>query len=188
MTFIFNNGIPAAANNPSVDQPDMLQNNISTEGILAVDHYTFNTPTGGIHTQVHLGQFTTPDVINAAGSQGSVIFGFSGTADNAHAQCFFKNPNGTFLMSANRAFGSFQMTNGNMTLINGMNSTVSVVAGATSGTGTITLSPNVVSGTNYVVIASCSVGNAVSTSITSSTVFTLTAVVNSIVSYIVLQI
>lgn len=39
----FNSGIPAAGNDPSVDQPSMLNNNVSTLGLIATDHVTFNT-------------------------------------------------------------------------------------------------------------------------------------------------
>lgn len=54
--FIFNNGVPAANNNPSSDQPDMLINNQSNEAIWAVDHYGFNEAPdfGGLHKQVRL--------------------------------------------------------------------------------------------------------------------------------------
>ena len=52
MTFTFNAGIPAANNNPSVDQPVMLQNNIATNGIIAVDHVGFNISNGGEHNKV----------------------------------------------------------------------------------------------------------------------------------------
>lgn len=55
MTFFsFNDAIPATNNNPSVDQPDMLTNNISTQGILGIDHYSFNDNDGGWHKQVTL--------------------------------------------------------------------------------------------------------------------------------------
>lgn len=49
MTFTFNNAIPASGNNPSVDQPGMLTNNISTANIINVDHRGFNQTSGGKH-------------------------------------------------------------------------------------------------------------------------------------------
>lgn len=47
--------VPAAPNDPSVDQPNMLINTQSIEGIIAVDHQGFNTSTneGGYHTVIH---------------------------------------------------------------------------------------------------------------------------------------
>lgn len=50
--FTFNTGIPAAGNNPSVDQPDMQINNLSTNDILDIDHVTFNANNGGQHKQI----------------------------------------------------------------------------------------------------------------------------------------
>lgn len=52
--FIFSTNKPAANNDPSVDQPDMLQNNVSTNGIINVDHYTFNDNNGGLHKQTQI--------------------------------------------------------------------------------------------------------------------------------------
>lgn len=50
--FPFNANIPAANNNPSDDQPLMLQNNQSTMGLIGVNHVTFNENTGGFHTSI----------------------------------------------------------------------------------------------------------------------------------------
>lgn len=60
--FAYNRDIPDAPNNPSVDQPDMLANTNSIDDLLAVDHYSFNTPTGGIHKQVTLINEAAPGV------------------------------------------------------------------------------------------------------------------------------
>jgi hypothetical protein len=54
MSFTFYNTIPAGPNNPSADQPLMLQNNIATEALIGVDHVSFNATPGGYHTVVHL--------------------------------------------------------------------------------------------------------------------------------------
>jgi hypothetical protein len=62
MTFTFNNAIPAAANNPSSDQPGMLTNNISNALIWAVDHFGFNSSNGGSHQCVRM-PFISPGVI-----------------------------------------------------------------------------------------------------------------------------
>jgi hypothetical protein len=52
MAFPFNMGIPAANNNPSADQPIMQQNNVSSYGILGVDHVTYGIVNAGTHTSV----------------------------------------------------------------------------------------------------------------------------------------
>ena len=62
MTFTFNNAIPAAGNNPSSDQPDMLQNNISNALIWDVDHYGFGVANGGTHLRVRM-PFNPPGAI-----------------------------------------------------------------------------------------------------------------------------
>lgn len=43
--------IPATANNPSVDQPDMKDNTNHIDDIIAVDHYSFNNNNSGWHKQ-----------------------------------------------------------------------------------------------------------------------------------------
>lgn len=52
MSFPFNFGIPAANNNPSDDQPIMQQNNMSSFGILNVDHVTYGLTNAGTHKTV----------------------------------------------------------------------------------------------------------------------------------------
>lgn len=49
MSFPFNTTIPAANNNPSDDQPIMQQNNVSSYGILNVDHVTYGLTNAGTH-------------------------------------------------------------------------------------------------------------------------------------------
>jgi hypothetical protein len=52
MAFPFNTGIPAANNNPSADQPIMQLNNVSSYGILDVDHVTYGIVNAGTHKSV----------------------------------------------------------------------------------------------------------------------------------------
>ena len=52
MTISYNNGIPAANNNPSTDQPNMKTNTDAIDTLLAIDHVSFNTASGGTHKQV----------------------------------------------------------------------------------------------------------------------------------------
>lgn len=157
MTISYNNNIPDAPNNPSNDQPLMKTNTNAIDSILQVDHYSFNTTNfSGNHLQIHLGQFTNPAIVNAAAAEGSVVYSKAGTTDTAHAQLFFKNANGVdFLLSAVRAFGSFLMSNGNTTKINGENFTFLV----TGNSAVVTLTNNATDGsTNFVVISNVTQG------------------------------
>lgn len=58
--FSYNTGIPAANNNPSVDQPNMQTNTNSINSILNVDHYNFNDNEGGHHRQTTFVDQTIP--------------------------------------------------------------------------------------------------------------------------------
>ena len=51
-TFLYNENIPAAGNNPSNDQPLMYINTNSIDALIAVDHVSFNADSGGQHVQV----------------------------------------------------------------------------------------------------------------------------------------
>ncbi len=57
MSFTFFPNIPNAPNDPADDQPDMLQNNVAINALVAVDHVGFNNPVpdGGYHTIIHQG-------------------------------------------------------------------------------------------------------------------------------------
>ena len=68
--FPFNPNIPASADNPSNDQPLMLTNNTSTNGLIAVDHVGFNSTNnlGGCHNFVHLvAQGSAPPALGFTG-------------------------------------------------------------------------------------------------------------------------
>lgn len=56
----YNNGIPDANHNPSVDQPPMRVNTDAVDTILAVDHVSFNTNGGGWHKQVTFASNNVP--------------------------------------------------------------------------------------------------------------------------------
>jgi len=153
MSFTFSTTIPAAANNPSVDQPVMLQNNVATNGIIGVDHITFNTANGGNHLQVHLPAFTAPTVVNGTGTQGSVIYSVAGVADSSYAQLTFLNARSlNFPLNLIRAY-ALSDTNGNV--ISSQSFNVTSIARSGPGTSyTITLPANVVTGTtNYAVFS-----------------------------------
>jgi hypothetical protein len=52
MTFPLDFVIPAAANNPSNDQPIMQMNNVSIYGLMDVDHVTYGMMNAGTHKHV----------------------------------------------------------------------------------------------------------------------------------------
>ena len=61
-TYTYNNAIPAANNNPSLDQPDMLTNTQSIDSLIAVDHVGFNAAGGGRHNQITFNANNVPAV------------------------------------------------------------------------------------------------------------------------------
>ncbi len=149
MSFLdFFNNIPAAANSPSVDQPNMLTNNASNASIWTIDHIGFNNSQGGYHQQV---------TFNATHSQGaqtdpqSVLFTQAGSA-STKADMYFKNQNGTFQVSPIRAWGTFDK-NGATLGSQLENATVSKVS---MGVFTVTMSANAVTGNNFAVLVSTS--------------------------------
>ncbi len=151
MTFTFNDGIPAANNNPSVDQPDMLSNNVSTNGILAVDHISFNAPNGGTHKQV---TFIGKNVPGAQTDPTSVLYTNSGTASSV-ADLFFRSQNGIFQVIPIKAWGLCNVVGGVVTIATSVNVT-SVVRSA-KGKYVVTLTANATIGTNFAVLVSCTI-------------------------------
>lgn len=164
MSFTFSTTVPAAPNNPSVDQPDMLQNNVATSGIVAVDHITFNALGGGQHKQV---TFNSKNVPAAQTDPQSVLYtdNVIATATNTAsastvASLFYRNQNSgpgpannAFPISMLRAFGCFD---GGGNPLNTWNMSITLPAGHTPGSGvyTIDLPANIVTGTSYLVIPS----------------------------------
>jgi|GEM_PF-5026029 hypothetical protein len=158
MSFTFNDTIPAANNNPSNDQPVMLANNVATNGILAVDHVTFNNAFGGTHKQV---TFSSENVPGTAPSDPlSILYTNNitmATATNTVsastiAQPFFQNQNAIFPISLIRAYGYFD-NNGNP--LNTYNCSSGPYVG---GIGYIvSLASNAVIGTNFGVIVTSNI-------------------------------
>lgn len=199
----FDPTIPFANNSPSSDQPKMLANNVSTNGILAVDHIGFNAGYGGNHLQMHMPSYSISHVaVSTAANEGSVVYtgktaaspGNPGQADPNHAQLYFTIDNLTaplmpqvnLLVSAVRAFGSIQIAPNSATILNGMNFTVMTNAGGTITT--ITLTPNVTTGGAYTIIALAENGQTIIVS-KANNQFTVTAfIVPYILNFVVLQI
>lgn len=157
MTISYNRDIPDGPNNPSNDQPKMKTNTNSIDDWTAIDHVRFSNSPAGNHLQMHLPFYATPTVVNGTATQGSVMYGGTITgavgkksADADHAIALFKQPNATFIMSAIRAFGSFTLTAGVTTFNNSSNCVSVTIAG--SFVVTVTLDPNCVTSTSYIVI------------------------------------
>ncbi len=155
MTFNFNSSIPAANNNPSVDQPDMLTNNQSTDGILAVDHVSFNTANGGQHKQV---TFNNKNVPGAQTDPQSVLYSNNITLASATntisastvSEMFYRNQNGTLPVSMVKAFGCFD---GGGTLLNGYNiGPATVNPHPSAGLYNFDIPANILTGTSYSVL------------------------------------
>jgi hypothetical protein len=163
MSFSFNDGIPAAPNNPSVDQPIMLQNNVSTQGIMTVDHIGFNAANGGQHqwTQFPIAaSFPTPPTPTA---MNSVAFPAAGIANIAVAQYKFQTSLSTVFLSAVKAFALG--TSGGILASQSFN--VASIVRNSVGNYTVTLDANTVTGTDYAVFVS-NTGNAGNTAIVNS--------------------
>lgn len=180
--FTFNNAVPAAGNNPSIDQPDMLTNNVSEDGILAIDHVSFNTNDGGTHKQVNfINKFVQP----AQTDPSSVLYTVSGTA-STKADMRFKNENGIFPVNALRAYGSYVVLAGSAAFVDSFNVTRTSTATVT----TITMPAGITTGTSFTILAFITDNNSITYAITGADTFTLTnniGAANKIVSFIVLQ-
>lgn len=157
MTFVFNPNIPAGPNNPSNDQPLMLQNNQSTNSIIAVDHVTFNITQNpnGYHVVIHfVDQNTTnPGAIVGVGQL------YTKTV-NGDQRLFFESGNGvvtqitnpnsisTVVLKASAIFTS-QNTNGAAALVSSNN----ITSITRNGLGRYdVVMTNALSNTNYYVM------------------------------------
>ena len=150
----YNPNIPAANDLLSADQGPMQENFQSIQTLIDIDHVDFVQGQFGQHKQVNLSidQAATP----LAGAKGVL---YANTDTQTSLSQVFYQPAGTsipFLMlSAIKAFGSFQGSTSGTSTICAFNAAASV----TSGSYTITLNAGVLSNTNAVVIISVT-GNA----------------------------
>lgn len=150
MTFTFNTAIPAANNNPSVDQPDMLINNQSTDGILNVDHISFNAMNGGQHKQI---TFNNKNIPGAQTDPQSVLYTNSGTASSVSQQ-FYRNQNGIFQVSPIKAWAFVNSAGG---IIASQSLNVSSIVPAGTGRYNVTLTANAVNSTNFAVLVTATI-------------------------------
>ncbi len=189
MSFTFNDGIPAANNNPSFDQPEMLQNNISNALIWNVDHIGFNDASneGGSHVQNTYYHFSAPS--NPVGTPASVAYPAGGVGDATHAQYYFRNSLTSFIINAVKAWGSFIVTSSGNTLLDNFNcaSLSTDLAGTTS---TITMNVGTTGSNNYTILPFITGNQSISYSITGTNTFNITNNAGGVgqrVSFIVLQ-
>ncbi len=121
MTFSYNNGVPAANNNPSVDQPDMLINAQSIASLVAVDHVGFNATGGGRHNQVTFNANNVPSIptsppvlfTNTAAGLPQLFFYSGPDAAHTSSQYVIAANGSTFLLAGIiMKWGSFTLLGG----------------------------------------------------------------------------
>jgi hypothetical protein len=155
-SFVFNNAIPAAPNNPSVDQPDMLTNNISTDAILAINHISFNAAKGGTHLLVNFTadpNFITPPVAPLLND--SILYTQAGVASTS-AALFFQNAQTTLVISSVKAWALCNGAAGG--IVAGQSMNVASVVRNSTGRYTVTLMTNAVNSTNIAILITTSSG------------------------------
>lgn len=146
MTFTFNTAIPAANNNPSVDQPDMLVNNQSTDAIINVDHISFNAMNGGQHKQVTFNNVAAP---GAQINPQSILYTVAGIA-SSNVDMRFRNQNKIFPVNLIRAYGFIDGAAGGIIASQSINVTSAVRNSA--GDYTITLEASTVATADFGVL------------------------------------
>ena len=150
MSFTFNNSIPASGNDPSVDQPNMLSNNAAIQGIINVDHITFNESNGGQHRQITIPatSYISPPPLQIG--NGSIIYTNPGTASMAGAQLFYVNSLATTQLSAIRAWAFCRPAG----VVAGQSVNVVSVIRTSIGQYAVTLTANAVSSANFAILVS----------------------------------
>lgn len=166
-SFTYNTGVPAAPDNPSVDQPQMLTNTQSINTLIAVDHVSFNDVgsgppdgSGGHHLKISFDS-KNPPIANPTDPV-SILYtnNVTATATNTASastvsEIFYRNQNGVLPVSMFKAFGSFS---GAGTLLNGFNISPAVVnPHPSAGLFNLEIPPNILTGTSYSVFLGCGI-------------------------------
>lgn len=161
MSFPFNTGVPATGSSPAQNYGAMQQNNVSSQAILAVDHYTYGNTIGGQHQKC-----TFPEIIPvpaAPAPGGAVLYPSAGQANPAIAQLSVNNSQVTLIPTVIRAYGVIsRYASGpyprDINMLNSFN--VDLSAGQSQQTNNSTfriiLLPNTVANTNAGVIINAS--------------------------------
>lgn len=151
--FTYDNTVPAASHNPSVDQPVMLINSQSSASIWDEDHIGFGSDNGGTHVQQTYTGFSVGTLITGAAN--STAYPAAGVAVTANPQYYFKNTNGIRPLSPIAAFAGFTSTTSPTvpTLDNAYNVTATSTTTSLSTTiYTLTLATGIVSGNAPIII------------------------------------
>jgi hypothetical protein len=163
-TWNFNEDIPAADNNPSEDQPLMLENNASIDGILDEDHYTFETTISGksvdgLHKQV---TFPFQQVPGAQTDPESTLY-TDANAESAslNSNLWYRNNDGIFPTSAIRAAVTCGVTNGTVGDVPRTNSFNVTNVATNSGIVTVTLAAGAIKSNDAIVLGTYSTGSAI---------------------------
>jgi hypothetical protein len=154
-SFIFNDAIPAAGNNPSNDQPIMLANNVANTGIWDVDHIGFNSVNGGKHTTVSFPSSPIYVVPPSPSGNGSVVYVNQGVA-STFPQVYFITSQANFSLSLIRAYGIYPGTaiTGAVVATNQFN--ISSVMRVSVGLYAVTLNTNIVTSNTFGVMVTSS--------------------------------
>ena len=161
-SFTYYPTIPTAPDNPSFDQPLMQINSTSINGLVAVDHVTFNATgsggpgtSGGQHLQVTFNGKNVPgspptDPLSIMYTNNVNAAAFNTASASTVAEVFYSNANTIYPVSMIKAFGCFDNTG---TSLNTWNLALKTVGGhPTTGDYIMTMPTNCVTGDNYSVI------------------------------------
>ena len=208
MSYPINVSIPATGHTPAQDYNGMRTNYAHIDSYLSVDHVDPGESGNGTHKQVTLHTSATPAVQSGTTS---VVYSKAGVTTSPTVQLFYNNSqvdtispvNDPFPLSIIKAFARFNGTTGG--IIGGCATNISSIVRNSTGNYTVTLKNNVVTSSNYMVLAMTgvkvvgpiSVPLDIGYSITSATQFNLYTIFYSSVpnveevsdvSFIVLQI
>lgn len=151
----YNLNIPAAANNPSVDQPNLLTNTNAVSTIVAVDHYTFADSNSGTHKQITFPNQNAPGTLSG---NTATIYTAAGLANSAASQLYWKNSQGgasatPYQLGAIKAWAICDSTG---TITGSQSLNVSSITPVSTGKYSVSLASNAVSNANYAVLITCS--------------------------------
>lgn len=161
--FTYNTGVPFATNNPSNDQPQMIINTVSNNGIWGVDHVGFNSTgivgnpaaSGGQHLQVTFNgkhpAASQTDPLSVLYTNNATAGAFNTNAASTVSQMFFINQSATFPISMIKAFGSFD-NNGNS--LNTWNLVLAAGGHPSAGNFTLNMPTGCCNSSNYLVMLS----------------------------------
>lgn len=154
MTFPINTNIPNGPNDPADDQVEIRTNFSNINSYLQVDHVEAGAIGNGEHLQVTYNSFNPP---SAPSDSVGIAFTDAGIARPASPMNYYINSQGTFPMTALRAFGVFTTQNidGAVVAGNGFN-IVSITASASGQTYTIVLTTNSVNSDDVAIMVSTS--------------------------------